>query len=102
MPSLITAVFKASVSLLAGCNRVVEADKLKERHITDDDIRKSIVCGLAEIDEYFMSSSNLDGSARQELSKSIGYFKEGVLNLFKLLNLGNVSSEESDEHRSVR
>ena len=33
MSSLVTAVFKATVSLLASYERVVEADKLKERHI---------------------------------------------------------------------
>ncbi|KAL9967076.1 hypothetical protein ACROYT_G025239 [Oculina patagonica] len=96
MSSLITAVFEATIGLLASKDRVGEAARPKEGDIADENIRdyKSIV---REIDEYVMSK--LDGLARADLRTSISCFKEGIANLFKILD--NVNSDESYEVRSV-
>ena len=94
MPSLVTAVFKATIGLLTSKGSIVETEKLRESDIADENIRKTIV---REIDEYVMSK--LDGLAKTDLRTSIGCFKEGVLHLFKLLD--NVNSDKSDEDRSL-
>ena len=90
MSSLVTAMFKATIGLLTSKCSIVETEKLKVSDITD----KSIV---REIDEYV--TSKLDGLARTDLRTSIGCFKEGIVNLFKLLD--NVNSDKSEDDRSL-
>lgn len=81
MSSIVAAVFKATIGLLVNKGRDLAADRLKEGDVTDQQFRSLIV---REIDEI---KSKLDGLARTNLLASISFFKEGLVYLYKVLDL---------------
>ena len=80
MSSVVTAVLKATIGLLASKGRDVAARKLKEGDVTDQKFRGLIV---REIDDI---KSKLEGIARKELLASISFFKEGIEFLYELFD----------------
>ena len=87
MSSIIAAVFKATIGLLVAKGRNLAAQKLKEGDITDEQFRNFIV---REIDDI---KSKLDGLARTNLLASISFFKEGLVYLYKVLDLETIEGE---------
>ena len=81
MASIIAAVLKATVGLLFNKSRDLAADKLKEGDVTEQQFRNMIV---REIDDI---KSKLDGLARKDLLTSISIFKEGIVFLYKVLEM---------------
>ena len=78
MSSLLEAILKATVGLLVNKGRNVAAEKLKEGDVTNEQLRNLIVRELDDI------KSKLDGIARKDLLASIGFFKEGLVYLYKV------------------
>ena len=78
MSSFIDAILKATVGLLVNKGRNVAAEKLKEGDVTNEQLRNLIV---RELDDF---KSKLDGIARKDLLASIGFFKEGLVYLYKV------------------
>ena len=78
MSSFIAAILKATVGLLVNKGRNVAAEKLKEGDVTNEQLRNLIVRELDDI------KSKLDGIARKDLLASIGFFKEGLVYLYKV------------------
>ena len=78
MSSFIDAILKATVGLLVNKGRNVAAEKLKEGDVTNEQLRNLIV---SEVDDI---KSKLDGIARKDLLASIGFFKEGLVYLYKV------------------
>ncbi|XP_015770461.1 PREDICTED: uncharacterized protein LOC107348888 [Acropora digitifera] len=78
MSSFIAAILKATVGLLVNKGRSVAAEKLKEGDVTNEQLRNLIVSELDDI------KSKLDGLARKDLLTSIGFFKEGLVYLYKV------------------
>ncbi|XP_067025518.1 uncharacterized protein [Acropora muricata] len=78
MSSFIAAILKATVGLLVNKGRNVAAEKLKEGDVTNEQLRNLIVHELDDI------KSKLDGIARKDLLASIGFFKEGLVYLYKV------------------
>ena len=78
MSSFIDAILKATVGLLVNKGRNVAAEKLKDGDVTNEQLRNLIVRELDDI------KSKLDGIARKELLTSIGFFKEGLVYLYKV------------------
>ena len=72
------AILRATVGLLVHKGRNVAAEKLKEGDVTNEQLRNLIVSELDDI------KSKLDGIARKDLLASIGYFKEGLVYLYKV------------------
>ena len=87
MASIVTAVLKATVGLILNKGRDLAADKLQEGDVTEQQFRNMIV---REIDDI---KSKLDGLARRDLLTSISIFKEGIVFLYKVLNI-NYSCQE--------
>ncbi|KAL9976497.1 hypothetical protein ACROYT_G013806 [Oculina patagonica] len=83
MVSLITAVLKATVSLLVNKGRDSAVDRLKEGDVAEEQFRNMIVRELDDI------KSKLDGLARKDLLTSICLFKEGIVCLYKVLDASN-------------
>ena len=80
MSAIVTAVLKATVSLLLTKGRDCLAKKLQEGDVTDEQFRNMIVRELDDI------KSKLDGLARKDLLTSISFFKEGIVFLSKVLD----------------
>ena len=78
MSSFIDAILKATVGLLVNKGRNVAAEKLKDGDVTNEQLRNLIVSELDDI------KSKLDGIARKDLLASIGFFKEGLVYLYKV------------------
>ncbi|XP_044182676.1 uncharacterized protein LOC122963320 [Acropora millepora] len=78
MSSFVDAILKKSVDLLVNKGRNVAAEKLKDGDVTNEQLRNSIVSELDDI------KSKLDGIARKGLLTSIGFFKEGLVYLYKV------------------
>ena len=78
MSSFIAAILKATVGLLVNKGRNVAAEKLKDGDVTNEQLRNLIVRELDDI------KSKLDGIARKDLLTSIGFFKEGLVYLYKV------------------
>ncbi|XP_015760442.1 PREDICTED: uncharacterized protein LOC107339641 [Acropora digitifera] len=78
MSSFIEAILKGTVGLLVNKGRNVAAEKLKEADVTNEQLRNLIVRELDDI------KSKLDGIARKDLLTSIGFFKEGLIYLYKV------------------
>ncbi|XP_044182684.1 uncharacterized protein LOC122963331 [Acropora millepora] len=78
MHCFIKAILKATVGLLVNKGRNVAAEKLKEGDVTNEQLRNLIVRELDDI------KSKLDGIARKDLLASIGFFKEGLVYLYKV------------------
>ena len=78
MSSFIDAILKATVGLLVNKGRNVAAEKLKEGDVTNEQLRNLIVRELDDI------KSKLDGIARKDLLASIGFYKEGLVYLYKV------------------
>ena len=78
MSSFIAAILKATVGLLVNKGRNVAAEKLKDGDVTNEQLRNLIVSELDDI------KSKLDGIARKDLLTSIGFFKEGLVYLYKV------------------
>jgi len=78
MSSFIDAILKATVGLLVSKGRYVAAEKLKDGDVTNEQLRNLIVSELDDI------KSKLDGIARKDLLASVGFFKEGLVYLYKV------------------
>ena len=78
MSSFIASILKATVGLLVNKGRNVAAEKLKDGDVTNEQLRNLIVSELDDI------KSKLDGIARKDLLASIGFFKEGLVYLYKV------------------
>ncbi|XP_015770425.1 PREDICTED: uncharacterized protein LOC107348872 isoform X1 [Acropora digitifera] len=78
MSSFIDAILKATDGLLVNKGRNVAAEKLKEGDVTNEQLQHLIVRELDDI------KSKLDGIARKDLLASIGFFKEGLVYLYKV------------------
>ena len=78
MSSFIDAILKATVGLLVNKGRNAAAEKLKDGDVTNQQLRNLIVSELDDI------KSKLDGIARKDLLASIGFFKEGLVYLYKV------------------
>ena len=78
MSSFVAAILKATVGLLVNKGRNVAAEKLKEGDVTNEQLRNLIARELDDI------KSKLDGIARKDLLASIGFFKEGLVYLYKV------------------
>ena len=78
MSSFIDAILKATVGLLVNKGRNAAAEKLKDGDVTNEQLRNLIVSELDDI------KSKLDGIARKDLLASIGFFKEGLVYLYKV------------------
>ena len=78
MSLFIDAILKATVGLLVNKGRNVAAEKLKDGDVTNEQLRNLIVRELDDI------KSKLDGIARKDLLASIGFFKEGLVYLYKV------------------
>ena len=87
MASIVAAVFKATIGLLVTKGRNLAADKLKDGDVTDEQFRSFIV---REIDDI---KSKLDGLARTNLLASICFFKEGLVYLYKVLDLKAIEED---------
>ena len=81
MASIVTAVLKATVGLILNKGRDLAADKLQEGDVTEQQFRNMIV---REIDDI---KSKLDGLARKDLLTSVSIFKEGIVFLYKVLDM---------------
>ena len=81
MASIVMAIPKATVGKLLDKGRKTILDRLKEGDVTDEQFRTLLV---SEIDEI---KSKLDGIARANLLASISLFKEGILYLYKVLDM---------------
>ena len=81
MASIVICVLKTTVGTLVDKGRKMAAEKLKEGDVTDEQFRRLVV---REIDEI---KSKLDGLARTNLLASISFFKEGLVYLYKVLDL---------------
>ena len=80
MSSIVTAVFKATVGLLANKGRDKGAEKLKEGDVTDKKIRDLIVREVHDI------KSKLDGLARKDLLVAIDAFEAGLRYLYQAID----------------
>lgn len=89
MASILTAVLKASIGLLFNKGRDSAAEKLKEGDVTEQQFRNIIV---REIDDI---KSKLDGLSRKDLLTSISIFKEGIVFLYKVLDMTSSGEEGS-------
>ena len=89
MVSIVTAVLKATVGLILHKGRDLAADKLQEGDVTEQQFRNMIV---REIDDI---QSNLDGLARKDLLTSISIFKEGIVFLYKVLDMKFICKERT-------
>ncbi|XP_044182769.1 uncharacterized protein LOC122963397 [Acropora millepora] len=78
MSSFTAAILKATVGLLVNKGRNVAAEKLKEGDVTNEQLRNLMVSELDDI------KSKLDGIARKDVLTSIGFFKEGLVYLYKV------------------
>ena len=78
MSSFIAAILKATVGLLVNKGRNVAAEKLKEGDVTNEQLCNLIVSELDDV------QSKLEGIARKDLLTSIGFFKEGLVYLYKV------------------
>ncbi|XP_044182679.1 uncharacterized protein LOC122963326 [Acropora millepora] len=78
MSLFIDAILKATVGLLVNKGRNVAAEKLREGDVSNEQLRNLIVSELDDI------KSKLDGTARKDLLASIGFFKEGLVYLYKV------------------
>lgn len=87
MASIVTAVLKATLGFLLNKSRDLAADKLKEGDVTEQQFRNMIV---REIDDV---KSKLDGLARKDLLTSISIFKEGIVFLYKVLDMKSTRKE---------
>ena len=87
----VTTVFKVTVALLDK-GRYLAAEKLKEGDVTDQQFRSFIVRELDDI------RSKLDGMARKDLVASLSFFKEGLVYLYKVLDM---KSGEKDSTATV-
>lgn len=76
----VTTVFKVTIALLDK-GRHLAAEKLKDGDVTDQQFRNFIV---REIDDI---KSKLDGLSRKDLVASISFFKEGLVYLYKVLDM---------------
>lgn len=76
----VTTVFKVTIALLDK-GRHLAAEKLKDGDVTDQQFRSFIV---REIDDM---KSKLDGIARKDLVASVSFFKEGLVYLYKVLDM---------------
>ena len=84
--SIIVDVLKVTVGLLVKIGLHALAKKLKEGDVTDEQLRKLIICQIEDV------KSKLDGLARKGLLASISFYKEGLVYLYKVLDFKN--SEE--------
>lgn len=82
----VTTVFKVTIALLDK-GRHLAAEKLKDGDVTDQQFRNFIV---REIDDI---KSKLDGISRKDLVASISFFKEGLVYLYKVLDIKNGDEE---------
>lgn len=82
----VTTVFKVTIALLDK-GRHLAAEKLKDGDVTDQQFRNFIV---REIDDI---KSKLDGISRKDLVASISFFKEGLVYLYKVLDMKNGDDE---------
>ena len=87
MSSIVTAVFKVTIGLLANKGRDKAAEKLKDGDITHQKFRALIV---REIDDI---KSKLDGLSRKDLLASISFFEEGIEFLYKVFDKARSGSE---------
>ncbi|XP_044182261.1 uncharacterized protein LOC122963048 [Acropora millepora] len=87
----VAAILKATVGLLVNKGRNVAAEKLKDGDVTNEQLRNLIVSKLDDI------KSKLDGIARKDLLTSIGFFKEGLVYLYKVK-----PNEEDDKKTQQR
>ena len=78
----VTTVFKVTIALLDK-GRHLAAEKLKDGDVTDQHFRNFVV---REIDDI---KSKLDGISRKDLVASISFFKEGLVYLYKVLDMKN-------------
>ncbi|XP_078368916.1 uncharacterized protein LOC144652735 [Oculina patagonica] len=76
----VTTVFKVTIALLDK-GRHLAAEKLKEGDVTDQQFRSFIVREIEDI------KSKLDGIARKDLVASVSFFKEGLVYLYKVLDM---------------
>ena len=97
MSSFIAAILKATVGLLVNKGRNVAAEKLKDGDVTNEQLRNLIVRELDDI------KSKLDGIARKDLLTSIGFFKEGLVYLYKVKpNEEDGKKTQQREERAAR
>ena len=89
MASIVTAVLKATVGLILNKGRDLAADKLQEGDVTEQQFRNMIV---REIDDI---KTKLDGLARKDLLTSISIFKEGIVFLYKVLDVKFSCNEDT-------
>ena len=82
----VTTVFKVTIALLDK-GRHLATEKLKDGDVTDQQFRNFIV---REIDDI---KSKLDGISRKDLVASISFFKEGLVYLYKVLDMKNGDEE---------
>ena len=76
----VTTVFKVTIALLDR-SRHLAAEKLKEGDVTDQQFRSFIVREIEDI------KSKLDGIGRKDLVASVSFFKEGLVYLYKVLDM---------------
>ena len=88
MYSIILGVLKANVGLLMKKGLNVAAENLKGGDITDEQLRKWIICEIEDV------KSKLDGLARQNLLASISFYKEGLVYLYKVLDLKTIEGDK--------
>lgn len=81
MYSIILDLLSVTVSLLVKKGLNAAAGNLKGGDITDEQLRKWIICEIEDV------KSKLDGLARQYLLASISFYKEGLVYLYKVLDL---------------
>ena len=97
MSSFIEAILKATVGLLVNKGRNAAAEKLKEGDVSNEQLRNLIVRELDDI------KSKLDGIARKDLLASIGFFKEGLVYLYKVKpNEKDGNTTQQREDRAAR
>ena len=87
MASIVTAVLTATVGLILNKGRNLAAGKLQEGDVTEQQFRDMIA---REIDDI---KSKLDGLARRDLLTSISIFKEGIVFLYKVLEIKFICKE---------
>ena len=88
MSSLVTAVFKATISLFVNKGRDKAAERLKEGDVTDQKFRGLIA---REIDDI---KSKLEGLARKDLLASISFFEEGIEFLYEVFEKARCGREQ--------
>ena len=88
---LLKPLFNATIGLLVNKGRSLAAEKLKDGDVADESFRQLIVREMDDI------KSKLDGLAGKDLAASMSFFKDGVVHLGKVLDVGTEEKEGSDD-----